>query len=133
MIDLAHTGTDPVQYRIDPERRIVHVTLRGVVTFADLAVTQSDILDDPSYCPGMSIYLDCRVVTAIPSHEQIRKLALDRLFRGASAPPGKLAMVAMTRLGFALASALEAFLDASSSRVRVFTSHVEAREWLASG
>jgi hypothetical protein len=131
MIDIAHTGTDPVQYRIDPERRVVHLTLRGAVTFADLAVMQSDILDDPSYCPGMSVYLDCRVVTAIPSHEQIRRLALDRMFRSASTPPAKLAMVAMTRLGFALASAIEAFLGASSAHVRVFTSHVEAREWLS--
>ncbi|HEX4682022.1 MAG TPA: hypothetical protein VH277_04900 [Gemmatimonadaceae bacterium] len=131
MIDIAHTGTDPVQYRIDPERRIVHVTLRGAVTFADLSAMQADILEDPSYCSEMAVYLDCRVVTAIPSHEQIRKLALDRLFRSASIPPAKLAMVAMTRLGFALASAIEAFLDAPKSQVRVFTSHVEARDWVS--
>jgi hypothetical protein len=130
MIDLTNTGTEPVQYRIDCRSDVVYLTLRGKVTFHDLAHAQTRILDDSTYHAGMSVYCDCRVITSIPSHDQIRQLSFDQLFRDRTVPSGKFAIVAMTRLGFALATALGDFLDEGKDDVRTFTSHLAARAWL---
>ncbi|HEX4683338.1 MAG TPA: hypothetical protein VH277_11540 [Gemmatimonadaceae bacterium] len=130
MIDLTTTGTEPVQYRIDRRNGVVYLTLRGKVTFTDLAQAQARILDDPDYHPGTSVYFDCRVITSIPSHDQIRQLSLDQLFRDRAVRSGKFAIVAMTRLGFALATALGDFLDRGGNDVSTFTSHLAARAWL---
>jgi hypothetical protein len=130
MIDLTNTGTEPAQYRIDCKNDVVYLTLRGKLTFSDLANAQARILGDPAYHAGMSVYCDCRVITSLPSHDQIRQLSLDQLFRDRAAPSGKFAIVAMTRLGFALATALSDFLDRGKNDVRTFTSHLAARAWL---
>jgi hypothetical protein len=130
MIDVAYTGTEPVQYRIDCTHDVIYLTLRGDVSICDIAKAQTAILDDEHYRPGMSIYVDCRILTSVPSHDQIRKLAFERIVRAATIRPGKVAIVAMTRLGFALATAFEDFLARSAVEVSVFTSHVAARTWL---
>jgi hypothetical protein len=78
----------------------------------------------------MTTYVDCRVVTSIPTGEQIRKLALDRAWWSSTIPTGRLAIVAMTRLGFDYAMNWETFLDEPASRFRIFPSHSAACTWL---
>jgi hypothetical protein len=121
---------DVVQYRIDRPRNTVFFTLRGDVTFVDLCEVQEEMLSDPDYSSDMSIYVDCRVVTSIPTREQIRKLALDRTWWRATMPIGRLVIVPMTRMGFEYANAWADFLDESESRFAVFTTHEQAAAWL---
>jgi hypothetical protein len=124
------TGVEPVRYRIDTEHGVVYIRLRGDLTFAALCATEDAYLGDPDYEPGMALYVDCRVLTAIPTREQIRKLALDRLFRGVSMPLGPLAIVVLTPLGVEFGRAWELFSDTAAARVRMFTSERQARDWL---
>jgi hypothetical protein len=121
---------EPVRYRIDPSAGVVFILLRGDVTFADLCLAQSEILEDPGYRAGMAFYVDCRVVTSIPGAEALRKLAIDRLIRSMSMPVGRLAIVAMTRLGFAFATTIADFLDDRGHEVEVFTTQRAANDWL---
>jgi hypothetical protein len=124
------TGVEPVRYRIDTEHGVVYIRLRGDLTFAALCATEDAYLGDPEYEPGMALYVDCRVLTTIPTREQIRKLALDRLFRGVSMPLGPVAIVVLTPLGVEFGRAWELFSDTASARVRMFTTDRQAREWL---
>jgi len=118
-----------VRYRVDSEERVVYVTLRGDVTFADLCQAEDEMLGDPQYVPGMSVYVDCSVVTSIPSEQAIRKLALDRLLLKASIDTGRSAIVAATPLGLEYARAWDEFTDAPSE-LGVFNTHDRATEWL---
>lgn len=120
----------PVSYRIDCDAGVVYFTLRGDVTFAAVCEIQDALLDDPDYIAGMSIYVDCRVVTSVPNATQVRKLALDRIFRGRTTPLGRVAMVAMTPMGFEYARAWELFFSEGEGDLRLFTSHHAAHAWL---
>lgn len=120
----------PVQYRIDPEHGVVFIVLRGDVAFADLCLAQSEMLEHPDYRPDMATCIDCRVLTSIPKPEALRKLAIDRLIRAMSMPVGRLAIVAMTRLGFAFATTIASFLQDRGQEVRVFASQHAANDWL---
>ena len=133
MIDLATAGSDPVNYHVDATRGLVFITLRGHVTFVDLHRVQSLILSDPRYRDGMSLFIDCRILTAIPSHDEIHTLAFEPLFRPVVGGRARVAVVAMTRLGFAFALALDSFLCASEDDIGLFTSHIEARAWIGAG
>lgn len=119
-----------VRYRIDDRRDVVFATLEGDVTFADLCATQDAMLADPAYRPEMSLCVECGDLTSVPSDQEIRKLALDRLLRGRDMPVGRSAIVATSPLGVAYARAWEAFADERLADLRTFTSREEACEWL---
>lgn len=128
--DGTHDPADSITYRIDADLGVVFITMRGEITFAALAALQDAYLSDPLYREGMAQYVDCRVVTSIPSSDAIRRLALDRLLMRAMMPTGRVAIVVMTRLGMDYASAWELFSDAPDGSVAVFTAHSQARAWL---
>jgi hypothetical protein len=131
MVD-APEGPRTVTCEFDWNAGIIYLTLRGDVRFEDLCAAQDEVLMHPRYSPGMPIYMDCRVVSSIPSQEEIRKLALSRIVRAQSMPVGRLAIVAMTQLGFTFASGFELFLDDQKNEVGIFTTAEAARTWLGS-
>lgn len=122
--------TQPVKFQIDAHRAVVFVTLSGDVTGVVLAAARSDIRAHPGYRPGMAVYVDCRVVTSIPSEAEVREIVIERLLRGRTHPVGKLAIVAMTRLGLELATLFDAFADDRADDAAIFTNHQAARAWL---
>ena len=119
-----------VRYRIDESHFVVVATLDGDVTFADLCTTQDAILSDPAYKPGMSLLVECRALTSIPSEREIRKLALDRLLRRRDMAVGRSAIVASDQLGEAYASAWESFADEELQDLRSFPTRDAACNWL---
>ena len=130
MIADADESVAPISYRVDVTRRVVYFTLRGDVTFAGMCAAQDAYLADPLYEPGMAIYVDCRVLTSIPSREEIRKMALDRLYRGVAMPTGRAAIVVMTKMGQEYAAAWELFAGPQEGALSIFTTHAEAHAWL---
>src|SRR3954470_11350959 len=94
----APEDTRSVTCDVDWEAGIVYITLRGDVRFEDLCSVQDEVLSHPKYSRGMPVFMDCRVVSSIPSQDEIRKLALSRIVRAQSMPVGRLAIVAMTQL-----------------------------------
>lgn len=129
---VAPEDTRPVTCEFDWNAGIVYLTLRGDVRFEDLCAAQDEVLTHPRYSPGMSVYMDCRVISSIPSQDEIRKLALSRIVRAQSMPVGRLAIVAMTQLGFTFATGFELFLDDQKNEVGIFTTAEAARTWLQS-
>jgi hypothetical protein len=123
-------ASGPVNYEIDAEHAVVYVTLSGAVTFASLCELDEAVMSDSRFRSDMSYYVDCRVLTEIPSVEQIRKLAIDRLLHGAESKLGKIAIVVLTRLGVEYATAWELFADSPNEDVQMFTAPEAARKWL---
>ena len=119
-----------VRYRIDESHFVVVATLDGDVTFADLCTTQDAILSDPAYRPGMSLLVECRALTSIPSEREIRKLALDRSLRRRDMAVGRSAIVTSDSLGEAYANAWESFADEELQDLRAFSTRDEACDWL---
>lgn len=122
--------TQPVKFRIDPHLTVVFVTVCGDVTAAALRAAGAEIRAHPDYHPGMAVYVDCRVVTSIPSEAEVRGIVIERLLRGRTQAVGKLAIVAMTRLGLDLATLFDAFCDDRAGDAAIFTNHDAARAWL---
>lgn len=120
----------PLTYEIDTDHGVVHVVLNGALTFASLCELDDQMRSDPRFRPELSSYVDCRVLTEIPSSGEIRKLAIDRLFHAAECRLGPIAIVALTRLGMEYGSAWELFADSPREDVQLFTSPEDARKWL---
>ena len=119
-----------VTYEIHAERRLVFVWLDGALTFADLCEAEDRLFAEPTFQHTFDALVEIRVVTAVPSEAMTRKLAVDRVARATTQPLGRLALVAMTRLGFEFASTLELYLDGRGDGTRVFTDSTDARRWL---
>jgi hypothetical protein len=120
----------PLSYDIDTEHGVVHVVLSGALTFASLCELDERLRSDPRFRPQLSSYVDCRVLTEIPSSGAIRKLAIDRLLEGADYQLGRVAIVALTRLGMEYGAAWELYADSPREDVQLFTSPEPARRWL---
>jgi hypothetical protein len=123
-------STDPLSYGIDTQHGVAHVVLAGALTFASLCELDERMRSDPRFRPQLASYIDCRVLTEIPSTGEIRKLALDRLLERAQYPLGRIAIVALTRLGMEYGAAWELYADSSSEDVQLFTSPEPACQWL---
>lgn len=128
----AQTGSS-ITYRIDRRRRMVYVVVSGAVSLERLYAARDAIFADPDYAPGFDGLVECRVLTAIPSPEQIRELALSGVLRLGTPRYGRVAIVTTTERAFEAASLLEMYVDAPPDRMSVFTNPVQARTWLALG
>jgi len=90
-------STDPLSYGIDTQHGVAHVVLAGALTFASLCELDERMRSDPRFRPQLASYIDCRVLTEIPSTGEIRKLALDRLLERAQYPLGRIAIDTIRR------------------------------------
>jgi hypothetical protein len=127
MTTLTDEGT-PSIYRIDAANSVVQITLRGDVTVAALSGVEDAFFGDPHYRRGMSLFVDCRVVTSFPSEAELRQLASDRHERTKTMAGGRIAIVAMTRHGMQYANTWERLTE--SDDLHVFSTSEDARDWL---
>lgn len=121
-----------IEYRIDGERHAVYVTLAGDISTDALIDARDAIVADPSYDQSMAIWVECRVVTSLPSDAEIRQLALRAVLSHASETHGRIAIVAMTARAYEAASRFELFADAPPERLSVFTDPIAAKAFLFS-
>lgn len=122
-----------ITYRVDRAQRLVYVVVSGAVTLDRLYAARDAVLGDSEYVPGFDIFVECRVLTDIPSNDEIRELALSGVLRRGPAKHGRVAIVATTERAFGAVSLLELYIDAPPDRVAVFTNPVQARAWLELG
>lgn len=120
-----------IAYRIDRAQRLVYVVVSGAVQLDRVYDAGDAIFADPDYRPGFDVMVECRVLTSIPSPEEIRELALSGVLRRSASTHGRLAIVTTTERAYEAASLLEMYLDAPADRLAVFTNPVQARAWLA--
>jgi hypothetical protein len=120
-----------IEYQIDRDRRVVYVTLAGEVSIDALYAVRDAVLADEHYTRDMNLWIECRVMTSMPSEAEIRALALSVVLHHASVRVGRIAIVAMTARAYEAASHFEVFADAPADRLAIFTDPVQARIWLA--
>lgn len=124
----------PLDYEIDRERRLVHVTASGVITPELLFGYQKDVWSDPAVA-GFDELVDMsgveRVEVASPSN--VNALAGYSATMDVDVKPTKLAIVAADDLLFGLGRMYQAYREmkpGSSKEVAVFRTIADALAWL---
>ncbi len=117
-------------HRVDRAAGVVYLTISGDVSMETLHAARDAVLADPGYAPGMDLCLECRVLTTMPSAEDIRAIALRAIMHRAEMRLGRIAIVATTAKSYEAASLFELYTDAPPDRVAVFTDPTAARSWL---
>lgn len=118
----------PATYRLDPERRLVVITLAGVVTGAELDEVRTQIREDPAFDPSFSVLVDASELNPAALTGQVVRA------RAAAPPPGRMrvAVVAPADAVFGIARMYQMMVEGSGKPVGVFRSTDEAMAWLAS-
>lgn len=113
-----------VEYRFDPERGLLVVTVSGVVGDADFEDAKF-----PDVPPGTIELLDLsRAERTEISSGEIRRIAQ----RDLSWPDriSRMAIVATSDVAFGLARMYQTLCDGMKTEVRIFRSRPEAEDWL---
>jgi hypothetical protein len=124
----------PVDYRIDHDRRLVHVTASGVITPEVLFGYQKEAWSDPAIV-GYDELVDMSLVESVeaPSPSNVSALAGYSAKMDTSAKSTKLAIVAADDLLFGLGRMYQAYREMkpeSKKEVAVFRTMPDALAWL---
>jgi hypothetical protein len=117
----------PIVYSIDGVRGIVHTTMTGKVTLAEVLAHFQEVAADPAYRPhfdGFSDYSDAELVQ--PDGADIRRLAAALPL----AAPSRRAIIVGNSLQFAFGRMVEMNRTTPGVETRVFRSREEAAAWL---
>jgi hypothetical protein len=107
------------------------LTAAGAVTFAEVAVTLDELLDDPRISEGTRVLCDCRQVTDTPSTPELRLIARDLAplrERGVT----RMAVCAESTFVYGVARMFAVFADMIGISVGAFRRMEDAERWLAS-
>jgi hypothetical protein len=124
----------PLNYRIDPKRRLVITRITGTLKDQEMFEYQHTVWSRPDVA-GFDELVDLSGVIHImlPSIERVRDLAELASEMGRGAPPSKLAIAAPRDLEYGLSRMFEHHRENAgrdSRSVAVFRTVVEALEWL---
>ena|SRR5579859_1993285 len=124
-----HDALSPATYAIDIEQNQVTMTLRCDLTAEAFARCRDLALADPNYKRGMRWYVDCRVLTSIPTQTETARLAADHVEHRDERGIGRTAIVVLTPTGFLFA---QTWLQVNHppGTFGVFTSQADAKAWL---
>ena len=131
MTSAQSTELAPVRYGVNEARGVVFVTLRGNVTLGALKQVEETLSSDPRYRAGMAIYLECRLITAMPTVSELRTLMVRPSFTATTRSSGRVAIVSQQQEPSVNCSRnLELCKSSFAGEVRLFRAHVDARVWL---
>ena len=124
----------PIEFTIDPARRLVTATARGTLTGKDVFGYQRDVWSRPDV-QGYNELLDMREVDHIdlPSVDNMRALAELSASMDAPATPSKFAIVATSDEAYGLSRMYETYRHlegAGTKQVAVFRTLTEAYAYL---
>ena len=118
-----------VTYRRDPERRLLVVTLAGLVTESDLNRLTDEVRQDATVDPTWSALVDASALNPAGITTEMLRLR-------ASIPrpnPVQIAVVAPTDVVFGLARMFQMMSEGQGNRIEVFRFPGDALAWLATG
>lgn len=121
-----------ITYRIDPQERVVYLTVTGDSPFAEWEETLRRVLADPAYVRGFDFLTDRREQHDVPGPEfprQVLRFLMEHLpemghYRWAAVSPRE-----TTFLTLKMFSVLA---EEADIRVEVFRDYDEAQRWLKS-
>jgi len=121
----------PIQYRYDPEKRLLQVRVHGTVTDAELLEYARTATADPTIEAEADELIDLRDVE-IPDVETSTLKQVANLFHDSErAEQGvRIALVAGSDAAYGLARMYQAFRIDSSAEIQVFREMDAARGWL---
>lgn len=117
----------PSDYQIDPVNNVVRSRAWGILTEDESRAHYESMAADPAFDATFNQLCDLRDVDEIDmSTRSIKQLAQASIF----APGVRRAFVAVEDAHFGLSRMLQAFSEFEGSRVGVFRTIEEAKEWL---
>jgi hypothetical protein len=121
----------PTEYSIDPVKRRVTTTGRGILVFAQMMASAEAMRKDPALDPTFTELVDITQVESVDlTADQIEALAGIRIFDGSA----RRAILAPSPLYYGMARMYEAHHSAGAeATIRVFTDRDEAVKWLDGG
>ena len=118
-----------MSYVIDPERRMLEVTIEGVFTAADMATYLALRDNDPAYTPALDVFIDARKVTSIMPASAVRYFATEARLQ--PRVPSWRAIVASDDHVYGSARMFQAHVEGSGAEYRGFRDEDAARAWIA--
>jgi len=120
----------PADYVIDPERRLVHVRMWGVLTASDIRAIRRRLVEDTRLTPGFSELIDARGATSIVeiTTNEIRSLAGEEI-----EPVSRRAFVTTNPAAYGLARMFQTYrsIEDAPEQNEIFHDIEQAEAWLS--
>lgn len=117
----------PIDYQIDPARRLVVNTATGHVSGAELLGAQRSMVHDPDFDSSFSQILDLSALTSVDvTAEQIRSIAALTAF----SPTSRRAHVVTDPVQYGLLRMFQAYAGDRGGEIRLFTTRAQADRWI---
>lgn len=122
-----------VTYRIDPQERIVYLTVTGESSFEEWQDTMRRVLADPSYVRRFNFLTDRRGQSGVPEPEFARKVLRFLVSHTREMGRYRWAAVSNVEATFLSLRMFAVLAEEADIHVEVFRDLEEARHWLLSG
>ena len=117
-------------YDVDPDRRIVIVTMTGAITDADLVAIHEHLRSDKTLEPDSALLIDLREAKGSKiTSAGVRALAS---LPSVLSPEARRAVVVPSDLGFGMARMYQLWRREEAGSIQTFRAFDEARRWLES-
>ena len=123
----------PIDYRIDPQERIVYLTVTGESSFPEWEGVMRRVLADPAYVKGFNFLTDRTGQSVMPGPEFTLKVL--RLLVAHTSEMGRFRWAAVTPwpAPFGTQRLFSILAEEADIHVEAFTDYEEALRWLLSG
>ena len=122
----------PVRHEIDVNAGRVVVHLSGGITAGEILAFYGKLADDPALQPGLTVFADCRQVTAVPGFPEMSMVANAQPRISPHMRPTRAAVVVEASWLYGIIRQFGALAERNGIRVVPFYDFDEAAEWLAS-
>jgi hypothetical protein len=119
-----------IVHRIDHDRGVVWIVASGRVTIEALTAATDALRADPKFSAGMDLFVECRVLTTLPTADELRAIALSSILHHIDSRLGRIAIVTTTARSYEAASTFELFSEFAANRLAIFTDSRQAKAWL---
>lgn len=120
----------PIQYRVEPERDLIRVVMKGAVGEESFEQYKRQIVGDPAFSPEFARLYDLREVTSAPTTAQVRSL-VDTIVRRALPTSAKRAIVVSSDVSYGMFRMLGSLLEGQTrEQFHVFRAMDDALAWL---
>ena len=130
MLATAAPMDSSIEHHVDHDRGVVFVAASGNVTVDALRAAHAALNADPKFSSGMDVYIECRVLTGMPTPEELRSLALTSILHRGNARHRRMAIVATTARSYEAVSIFEFFSETPRHQLAIFTERSAACAWL---
>jgi hypothetical protein len=120
----------PVEYKIDPRRRLIRTVCTGDVNPKEVSDHFRELANDPTRPDRLNVLLDLTEVSSIPDTDQVRAVSYE-LNKRSNLKFNACAIVARTDVLFGMMRMFEVFAEGSFVTTRVFHTTADAEAWLA--